>query len=130
MIFVDTSALYAVLDADDTNHAAAARTFRSLVGEEQLLTHNYVVVESAALVHNRLGPAATRGLLTEMLPLMEVVWIDAALHAGATAAFLAAVGRRVSLVDWASFEVMRRHGARRAFVFDRHFSSQGFETVP
>lgn len=30
-VFVDTSALYAVLDRDDSNHAAAAAVWRRLV---------------------------------------------------------------------------------------------------
>jgi predicted nucleic acid-binding protein len=45
-------------------------------------------------------------------------------------ASLAAPRRRVSLVDWASFELMRRRGIERAFAFDRDFSTQGFEIVP
>ena len=51
MIFVDTSALYAVLDRDDANHTVARDTWESLLRSSQrLLTHNYVLLETAALV--------------------------------------------------------------------------------
>jgi predicted nucleic acid-binding protein len=38
--------------------------------------------------------------------------------------------RRVSLVDWVSFELMRRLRLEAAFAFDRNFAGQGFATVP
>lgn len=61
-----------------------------------------------------------------MLPVIEVVWVDESLHATATAAWLAAARRSLSLVDCASFAVMRARGVRRAFAFDQHFDEQGF----
>lgn len=94
------------------------------------MTHNYVVVEAAALVHKRLGAAAVRDLLESVLPPLTTLWIERDVHAAAVSAQLAAARRRVSLVDWVSFEVMRREGIERAFAFDRDFAAQGFETLP
>jgi predicted nucleic acid-binding protein len=130
--FVDTSALYALLDGDDANHAPAAAWFAgpARASDERLLTHNYVLVEAAALVHRRLGPTATRDLLEDLLPLLSMWFVDEDLHRTAAAAFLAAVRRRPSLVDWVSFELMRRRGIRQAFAFDRDFVTEGFRTVP
>ena len=45
-VFVDTSALYALLSADDPMHRVAAGTFSTLATTE-LVTHNYVIVEPA-----------------------------------------------------------------------------------
>lgn len=95
-----------------------------------LITHNYVVVESVAVIQRRLGPEVVRALFEGILPLVEVVFIDEQLHRLATSAFLAAVRRRPSFVDWVSFELMRREGMRHAFAFDRDFERQGFKTVP
>lgn len=130
--FVDTSALYALLDRDDTNHPVAAEWFAGPAreSEERLLTHNYVLVEAAALVHRRLGPTATRDLIVELVPLLHVWFVDQDLHRAAANAFLAAVRRRVSLVDWVSFELMRQSGISQAFAFDRDFATEGFRTVP
>lgn len=128
-VFVDTSALYAYLDSSDKNNAAAARAMDAVLGREQLVTHNYVVVETAALVHRRLAPAATRLLMSDLLPLLETIWISPEVHGAAVSAFLSAVRRRTSLVDWVSFEVMRREGIRRAFAYDRDFVTEGFELI-
>ena len=46
-------------------------------------------------------------------------------HVGITA-----IRRKVSFVDWVSFEVMRRAGVASAFAFDADFETQGFRTVP
>ena len=71
-IFVDTSAIYALLADDDSRHAAAAATFSVLGESEELVTHGYVVSEAAALVQRRLGPEALRTLLSEVLEILDV----------------------------------------------------------
>lgn len=129
-VFIDTSALYALLDRDDRNHAAAAAVFPGLLEETALCTTSYVTVEAAALAQRRLGNQAVRALLTELLAPVEHTYVDEELHRGGTTALLAASGRRVSLVDWISFEFMHRSGVGRAFAFDRDFDDQGFQTVP
>ena len=129
--FIDTSALLAVLDADDAQHARASRTWRELVtGDEPLVTSSHVLVETFALVQTRLGLDAVLALHGDVVPILEIMWVDEALHAAAMTALLTARKRDLSLVDCLSFEVMRRAGIGRAFAFDRHFSQQGFETVP
>ncbi|MFV1957918.1 MAG: hypothetical protein ACC662_00755, partial [Planctomycetota bacterium] len=57
----------------------------------------------------------------------DVLWMDAQLHEQASAIQLPAGRRRLSLVDCASFVLMRRHAIQRFFAFDRHFAQQGFE---
>jgi predicted nucleic acid-binding protein len=52
--------------------------------------------------------------------------VDAELHGAAATALLTAGRRRLSLVDCASFEVMRRESIDRALAYDRHFGEQGF----
>lgn len=126
---MDTSALYALLDRDDANHTAAAGAFPSLL-EETLLTHNYVLVETTALVQSRLGGAAVAALLEDLVPAISVRFIGAELHRAAVSALLAAARRAISLVDWVSFEVMREGAMETAFAFDRDFAAQGFSTVP
>ena len=128
--FVDTSALFALLDRGDANHPGAAKAFPRLLRDERLLTHNYVLLESTALVHRRLGPAALRALLEDLVPALEVAWVDEELHRAGTSAMLAAVRRRISFVDWVSFEVMRRQRVEQAFAFDEDFAAQGFRTIP
>lgn len=127
-VFVDTSAIYALLDRSDANHAPAAAVLPKL-RDHLPLTHSYVVVESVALVQNRLGIDAVRRLLDDLLPAFELRFVGPELHGAAVAALLASGARDVSLVDRVSFELMRDAGLTQAFAFDRHFERAGFTLV-
>ena len=129
--FVDTSAFLALLDADDEHHPKVKQAWAGLLQSEvQLVTSNYVLVETFALVQSRLGVEAVRVFQEDIVPLLDIRWLDAASHAAATSALLAAGRKKLSLVDCSSFEVMRRGGLKRAFTLDRHFREQGFESLP
>ena len=130
VVFVDTSALYALLDYDDAHHPQAKGIWAQLLeAEAPLLTHSYVLVETFALVQRRLGLEAVRALHDDLIPVLEVVWVEEDLHGEAVEALLAYGSRAISLVDWVSFLLMRRRGIRRAFAFDEDFEQQGFETL-
>ncbi len=130
-VLVDTSALYALLDRDDTVHQDAAAGWDRLLegiedGRLAALTHHGVVVESSALVQRRLGMSALRDLHDDLLDVIQVVRPDEALHTRAVSAMLAAGRRDVSLADWTSFELMRKCSVELALAFDRDFADQGF----
>lgn len=130
-VFADTSALYALLDGDDDNHAHAVDQWNSLLSNKSsLFTTNYVAVESVSLIQTRLGMEAVRAFVEEISPLLQAEWIAEDLHRAATVALLAANRCSLSLVDLTSFETMRRLGIRRAFTFDRHFEDHGFTRLP
>lgn len=129
--FIDTSAIYALLDAADSNHARATAAWRRLLGEEATgVVTNYILVETFALVQHRLGIEAVRSVQEDLVPLLTTAWIDEATHREALAALFAAGRRALSLVDCASFSTMRRLGLRDAFAFDAHFAEQGFRLFP
>ena len=131
MVFVDTSALYAVLDRDDSRHREASDTWQHLLRSDTvLLTHNYVLIEIAALAQNRLGLAALRTIQDDMMPVLRVHWIIESWHNMAVQMVLTADRKKLSVVDCTSFLVMRELGIRDAFAFDRHFADQGFRTIP
>jgi predicted nucleic acid-binding protein len=128
--FLDTSAIYALLDERDPVHHLADQAFRFLVEADELVTTNYVALEASALMQRRFGFDAARDLHVRFLPLVDVEWIDAALHRTAVTSLLAAGNRNVSLVDWSSFVFMRERGIDDVFTFDRDFAAQGFNVVP
>jgi len=130
-VFVDTSALLAVLDAGDLKHPAAKAAWEELLGgEADMVTHNYILVGTSALVFRRLGLEALRVLETDIVPILRVVWVTPEVHEAAVGAHLLTARRALSLVDCVSFEVMRRAGLRSAFAFDPHFSEFGYEPLP
>ena len=130
-IFVDTSAFYATLDADDGQHQPAKLTWVTLLNEStDLVCSNYVIVETTALVQNRLGVEAVRAFQEDMLPVVRVEWVDEQAHRAGVTALITAGRRHLSLVDCVSFDLMRRFGIRQVFAFDSHFAEQGFELIP
>lgn len=129
-IFIDTSAFYALLDRDDENHRKAKNAWALLLRNENvLLTSNYVLVETFALIQHRLSIEAVRGLQNNILPLVNVEFVSAELHRSAVSAILSASRRNLSLVDCVNFEMMRTLEIRSVLAFDPHFKEQGFHVL-
>lgn len=126
-VFCDTSALFAVIDRDSDVHEDAARGWRWLIAQDvQLVTTNYVLVEMFALLQRRLGSDAVRRFQADVVPVLDIEWVDQPAHERAVEAMLTANRRQLSLVDCASFDAMRRLALETAFAFDQHFVEQGF----
>jgi predicted nucleic acid-binding protein len=129
--FIDTSAFFALLDRADANHKKASVAWAQVLNPEHtLVTSNYVLVETFALLQCRLGLSAVRGFQEDILPLLNIEFVTAGTHRTGVAALLAAARRNLSFVDCVSFEVMRSQGIRSAFAFDPHFKEQGFIVIP
>ena len=130
-IFVDTSAFFALLDRDDANHKKAKEIWNKVLNPENvLITTNYILVESFALIQHRLGMDAVMGLQEDILPIINIEWITLGVHRSGVSALLAASRRKLSLVDCISFEIMRNSGIKTIFTFDSHFEEQGFHCIP
>lgn len=130
-IFVDTSALYALIGEEDQNHAIAGAAWEGMVeGGELLITNNYVLVECFALVQNRLGLEFARVLHANLVPFLQLEWIEESRHLNSVQEVFAFNRRHLSLVDCSGFETMRRLNIEKAFAFDDHFREQGFEVIP
>jgi uncharacterized protein len=126
MIFLDTSAIYAWADAGDINHQRAVQRLQLILdAKERLLTHNYVLVESLALLQARLGLTAALKLSKDSHAFV-VEWVDEELHDAAVRELERSRKRDISLVDQVSFLVMRRRQVSTAFAFDPDFASAGF----
>ena len=131
MIYVDTSAFLALVNSDDPNHDQAMQTWQHIIEDEQkLVCNNYVLVESIALIQRRVGLGAVSILHNDILPFIEVDWLDEELHNAIVKAVLKTNRRQLSLVDSSSFDTMQRYEIKTAFAFDSHFSERGFEVIP
>ena len=130
-VFVDTSALYALLVEADDNHQSALGAAPSLRSRgASLVTSSFVVLETVALLQARVGIAAVRIFYRDVLPLLDVVWVGEGLLHRAMAALLASSRRGVSLTDWSSITIMREREIEQVFAFDEDFARQGFELIP
>jgi uncharacterized protein len=130
-IFIDISAIYALLDRNDIEHKKAKKIWIDLLHSENILiTSNYVLVESFALLQNRLGLEAARGFQEDIIPLVNIEWVNAETHKSGLSGLLSATRRKLSLVDCVSFEIMRTLGIKTVFAFDPHFAEQDFQCIP
>jgi predicted nucleic acid-binding protein len=130
-IFVDTSAFLAVMNTADDFHIQAKEQWRVLLENTDLLiTNNYILLETIAILQKRHGINSIQNLQTNLLPLVSIEWLDEAQHNEVIYNLLATNRRRLSLVDCSAFATMRRSGIQQVFTFDNHFAEQGFEVLP
>ena len=126
--YIDTSAFYALLDADDKNHLPAKDTWLKLLQDGELLvSNNYVLLETISLIQRRLGMEAVRDFQQNTSHLIFVDWVGENRHMAAISALLTSFRRQLSLTDCSSFETMRKLGIHKVFAYDPHFAEQGFE---
>jgi predicted nucleic acid-binding protein len=129
-IFVDTSALFAVLDADDINHEKAKKIWSDIIyREETLISTNYILIESFALVQRRLGFKALHALQENIVQIIHIEWIDQDTHNTGIQTLFSTSQRKLSLVDCISFITMRNLNINHVFTFDRHFKKEGFSIL-
>ena len=130
-VLLDTSALYALLSVSDRFHAEATFAYeRILDWEWEMWTTSYVVLETALLVHRRLGIEPLKALMETLLSdLVKIVWIDKTLLSEAWKRMVGSQGRGLSLTDWATIVTA---GRLKAFVFsfDRGLVSEGVSPFP
>lgn len=130
-VVIDTSAFYALASGGDRFHDSARYTFERLIDHErELWTTSYALVETIALMQNRLGFAALSDFMNGIDGLVSVFWIDSALHNRAWSLLTENQGAGLSLVDWTVALVSRRLDAQ-TFTFDGGFANQqGLYVIP
>lgn len=129
--FVDTSALYSLMVAEDMHHQEAQACFAQLqLAEAALVSTNYVLLECTSLIQRRHGLDVAQAFLAEAARLLDLVWIEKTQHGRAVALWSQSGRRALSLVDCVSFVVMRDEGVRSVVAFDAHFKEAGFTVLP
>jgi len=131
-IFLDTSALYALVDPRDGNYHEAADCLRLLAQLHlPVWVTNFTIVETYRRVLQSFGPG-------KALPFLGYVCdggvnVERALQVDEEQArvYLGKFNDQdISYTDAISFAVMKRLGIGKAFAFDWHFRLIGFTTVP
>ena len=127
-LLVDTSAVYALIDRDDTYHRKAVTLLRSVPrrGLTPLLT-NFIMAESHALLLSRLGAEIARDwLLRQIWPVERITPED---EEKARKIIRRYSDKSFSYTDATSFAVMERLGIKEAFAFDPHFRQYGLKLL-
>jgi predicted nucleic acid-binding protein len=130
-VFIDTSGFLAMLNVDDRFHGLAQDIWQTIIEQEEtLVCNNYILIETFALLQSRFGLEATQVFQDDVVPNLNIYWVESELHERAVSALLAARRRRLSLVDCSAMETMRALSVKRVFTFDRHFDEYGFDCLP
>ena len=80
-MFIDTSAFYALLDRDDENYSKGKKAWTEILeAGHTLVTSNYILVETFALLQSRLGLDAVRGFQEDLVPILHVEFVTSDLH--------------------------------------------------
>lgn len=116
----DSSAILALLDADDADHERAVKIAGQIASERRpSFITSYIAAEAHALLLRKLGRTLAREwLLTGGL---EVVRVHPQEEDRAREIILRHSDKDWSLCDAISFAVLDVRGMRRAFTFDHHF---------
>ncbi|PWU08921.1 MAG: VapC toxin family PIN domain ribonuclease [Terriglobia bacterium] len=116
----DSSAILALLDADDADHDRAVATADQIASESRpSFITNYIEVEAHALLLRKLGRTLAREwLLAGCLPVSRALPEE---EDRAREIVARHSDKDWSLCDAISFAVLDMRGIRRAFTFDRHF---------
>jgi len=130
-VFVDTSALLAVINSEDERHDTAAAEWTSLVlSTERPVTSNYVILELMAILQHRYGMGAVHRVADEILPALDLHYVDQSIHEAAVEMVRESWEQRgPSLVDCTSILIMRRAGITEIFAYDERFEDRGFDLV-
>jgi predicted nucleic acid-binding protein len=124
LVFVDTSAWFALAYEGDPFHLAA-RAF--IASKPRLATTNFVIDETITLVLKRLGywPAREIGEKLWSGQQARIIYVSRADQHAAWELFKRYDDKEFSFTDCTSFAVMARLGLRYAFAFDEHFEQTG-----
>ena len=120
----DSSAILALLDADDADHARAISVARHIATEKRpSFITNYVEAEAHALLVRKLGRTIARQwLLTGGLAVVPVLPAE---EQRAKEILARHTDKDWTLCDAMSFAVLDARRVRRAFTFDHHFRQYG-----
>ncbi|WP_295390440.1 PIN domain-containing protein [uncultured Thiodictyon sp.] len=129
-VFVDTGAWYALVDADDPDHARVATCFREYRG--RLVTSNYVFDEIITLTRYRLGwEVASR--LGDQLRANRVAQMEPITPQDEDTAwtiFSRYRDKSFSFTDCTSFAFVKRAGIALCLAIDGDFRAYGLHCVP
>jgi predicted nucleic acid-binding protein len=120
----DSSAILALLDADDADHARAVDVARQIaIDRRPSFITNYIEAEAHALLLRKLGRTVARQwLFTGSLPVVAVLPAE---EQRAKDILARHVDKDWTLCDAVSLAVLDARRVSRAFTFDHHFRQYG-----
>lgn len=132
-LFLDTSFIVAMEDADDQNHAKAISYWKKFKKHpERLITSTYVFDETVTFFKKKISykKAVEVGNLLLSSPTLEMVHILHDDFENGWEMFQKYSDKGFSFTDCLSFVVMKQKGIQEALTFDDHFRQMSFTVIP
>lgn len=130
--FIDTSAFYALEDADDRHHNEA-HSIQAVFRRERpmLFTTHHILDESITLIGSKLQPHRATRFARRLLgsQVIRIIRTDEETELAALHVYERFGDPRMSFTDCLSFTVMRALGIMTAFAFDHDFERAGFKLL-
>jgi uncharacterized protein len=131
-VFLDTSGLIAVVNADDSLRAEALAVWQDLVATRvPLMTTSLVLVElgdGLSRVQLRHLAIKTRNRLLES-PTCDVIQVTPELEAQGWDLFVNRADKSRGVTDCISMVIAKERAVSGVFTFDRHFEQAGFKAL-
>ena len=130
-LLADTSALLALVLADDRHHEAATQFVRKSPRARFVMTE-LILGEVVTRLRARTDAVRAVAFADDVFrsPRYDLVFVDAKLLRGALSQMRRFVDKRLSLPDCASFELIEQLGLDGSFTFDRDFRDCGYPMLP
>jgi predicted nucleic acid-binding protein len=127
-VFVDSSAIIALLVKNDSNHEQAMEALSRMVRQgAELVMSNFIIAESYNLIAARVNSFKAREwLLANTWPVERVGRLD---EKRALEIIRKYDDKDFSYTDATSFAMIERFAIDFAFTFDRHFQQYGIRII-
>ena len=132
-LFLDTSFIIALEDADDQNHPPAVAYWKSFKrNPRKIIITSYIFDETVTFLKRRISheKAAEVGNLMLSSPTVELIHISEEHFDKGWRLFLKYHDKCFSFTDCISFLVMEENGIKKALTFDEHFRQMGINIEP
>jgi len=134
VIFIDTSAWYAMEVEDDLNHKAAKDFLTKIASGKYgiAITTDYIIDETLTLLRTRRNLESALSFITKVTKSksIRVFWVNEDHFQKALEVFKKSNSKTWSFTDCTSFALMRELNVKEAFSFDAHFNQAGFNMLP
>ena len=134
MIFVDTSAWYALEVEDDINYEKARKFLSEIASGKHgvAVTTDYVLDETLTLLRSKKGLPVAQTFIDKIKKSksIRIFWVSESIFEKALSIFKKTSDFPWSFTDCTSFALMRDLSITGAFTFDNHFMQAGFQKLP
>lgn len=132
-LLADTSALLALVLADDAHHPEARDFLRqNRSANVRFVMTDLILAETVTRLRARTDAVRAAAFASDALESRryDLIFVDATLLRGALDQMKRFADKRLSLTDCVSFETLERLGLEGSFTFDRDFRDCGFRMFP